>query len=108
MMKQLWLDECAFIISAELVLVASIVIIGVIVGLAEIQSGVVQELNDLGDAFGSVNQSFMYGGFSAEKDFSEGFKSITVGSSFIDLTDDCDNNQCDLSCGAPVPEEPKI
>ena len=111
MVRQLLNDEAGFIVSAELVLVATILVIGLIVGLSEIQHAVVQELNDVADAVGQVNQSYAYTGFSAEKSTNGvgvgATKSITYGSSFTDTTDDCDNNQCSLACDAPVVEAPK-
>jgi hypothetical protein len=59
---QLYRDDAGFIVSAELVLIATIVVIGMVVGLSEVSHGVNNELNDVGDAFGSVNQSFRYSG----------------------------------------------
>src|SRR5262245_31375945 len=64
MLTKLWNDEAGFIISAELVLVATILVIGCIVGLSEVQHAVVSELNDVGDAIGSINQSFCFSGFN--------------------------------------------
>lgn len=99
-------DECGFIVSAELVLVATITVIGLVVGLAEVQSALNAELNDVGDAIGSVNQSFFTTGFSARK--SDGsVKSRVAGSIFVDEEDECDNNQCEISCDDPVDEFPK-
>ena len=96
-------DETGFVVSSELVLVATILVIGLIVGLSEIQHAVVQELNDVADAFGQVNQSYSYAGFSARKSEWQ-VKSATAGSSFSDFADDCDNNQCDLDCDEPAAE----
>lgn len=108
MLKQLWNDEIGFIVSAELVLIATILVIGMIVGLSEIQHAVVQELGDVGDAIGVLNQSFGYTGFSASKSgFKADVKSFTEGSEFDDIEDDCDNNQCDLDCDSPNPESDK-
>ena len=108
MVRQLLNDEAGFIVSAELVLVATILVIGLIVGLSEIQHAVVQELNDVADAVGEINQSYAYTGFSAEKSGAFGaVKSVTFGSTFTDTTDDCDNNQCSLACDAPVVEAAK-
>lgn len=59
---QLYRDEAGFVVSAELILIASIVVIGLVVGLSEVSHAVNNELNDVGDAYGSVNQSFRYGG----------------------------------------------
>lgn len=103
----LYLDESGFIVSAELVLVATIVVIGMIVGLSEVQNAVVQELNDVADAIGSINQSFFYSGLAARKTFQPGFKSIVIGSFFLDVNDECDNNQCSLACNGALPEFPK-
>ncbi len=96
-------DEAGFIVSAELVLVATMLVIGLIVGLSEVQHALVAELNDVADAIGSINQSYSYSGFSARK--SDGcVKSVTYGSSFRDSVDDCDNNQCEIACDTPQSE----
>ena len=107
MLHRLLLEESGFIVSAELVLVATILVIGMIVGLSEIQHAVVTELNDVADAIGSLNQTYCYTGFSKNKSFSGGTAAFTNGSIFLDTVDDCDNNQCSLTCDAPAPEGPK-
>ncbi|MEX1232431.1 MAG: hypothetical protein WEB58_19450 [Planctomycetaceae bacterium] len=106
MLNRLWNDEFGFIISAELVLVATILVVGLVVGMSEVPHAVVQELNDVGDAIGSLNQSYGYSGFSAKKSNGK-LKSFFVGSRFSDKTDDCDDNQCDLACDPARPEQPK-
>lgn len=109
MLRTLIQDEAGFIVSAELVLVATILVIGLIVGLSEVQHAVVAELNDVGDAIGSLHQGYYFTGFTALKSNGSGtgVKSFTRGSSFTDTADDCDNNQCDLSCAVPTVEAPK-
>jgi len=107
MLRTLLNDESGFIISAELVLVASLLVIGLIVGLSEIQHAIVTELNDVADAIGCINQSYYYSGFSKEKTFQGGVAAFTRGGAFVDETDDCDKNQCDLTCDAPMDEGPK-
>ena len=72
MLRQLLCDEAGFIVSAELVLIATILVIGLIVGLSEVQHAVVSELNDVGDAIGKLNQSYLYTGFSKAKQFGGG------------------------------------
>ncbi len=111
MLVALYFDESGFIISAELVLVATILVIGLIVGLSEVQHAVTAELNDVADAIGSVNQSYSYSGFSKwSNTFNNGFgiKAYTRGSFFFDAIDECDNNQCSLACSPPVFEGPKF
>ncbi|MCP4788071.1 MAG: branched-chain amino acid aminotransferase [Fuerstiella sp.] len=83
-------DENGFIVSAEIVLVGTILVLGVIVGLTELSFGVNQELEDLGAAIGSVNQSYSYSLASGEKGH-------VVGSRFTDYQDECDSS-CDISC----------
>ncbi len=93
----LWHDEAGFIVSAELVLVATICVLGLIVGLSEVSWGLNEELEDVGSAFGSVNQSFSYRG-------AYGHKGIMAGSYFGDEYDYCDG-QWDIACDSvPQPE----
>jgi hypothetical protein len=106
MLKTLWNDEAGFIISAELVLVATLLVIGLIVGLSEVQHAVVTELNDVADAIGELNQSYSFSGFH-KIDFGGRVHAVTYGSDFEDQRDDCDNNQCDIACDAPINETPK-
>lgn len=106
MLKVLLNDESGFIVSAELVLVATLLVIGLIVGLSEIQHAVVSELNDVADAIGEVNQSYSYSGFH-KNDFGT-IHAVTYGSDFQDTVDDCDANQCDIACDAPTNESPKF
>ena len=81
---QLINDEAGFIVSAELVLVATIAVLAMVVGLAEVASGVNQELEDVGSAIGSVNQSFSVQGFQS-------CKGQSTGSCFSDNADLCDS-----------------
>lgn len=97
LINNLYNDEAGFIVSAELVLVATIGVLGMIVGLSEVAFNVNQELEDVGSAFGSINQTFHYNGTS-------GFKGGIAGSKYNDEWDHCDDS-CDVSCDvAPTPE----
>lgn len=87
---QLFHDEAGFIVSAELVLVSTILVIGMVVGLSEVANGVNQELEDVGSAFGSINQSYCFSGFT-------GHKGWDAGSSFNDQADYCDGEN-DITC----------
>jgi hypothetical protein len=109
MLRTLLNDEAGFIVSAELVLVATLCVIGLIVGLSEVQHAVVQELNDVAEAIGELNQSYIFTGFTSTK--TQGgavtVKASTPGSSYSDLIDECDKNECALACTAPADEAPK-
>lgn len=87
---QLLNDEAGFVISAELILIATILVIGMIVGLAEVSTNINQELEDVGSAIGVVNQSYRYEGLA-------GHKGCVSGSNFRDVEDFCDG-QFDISC----------
>src|SRR5215475_13492513 len=61
-LKQLWLDESGFVISTELVLVATILVLSVVVGMKKISSQVLLEMSDVGNAIGFLNQSYSFAG----------------------------------------------
>lgn len=84
-LTQLWRDDLGFIISAELVLIATILVIGMIVGLVSLRDQVVQELADVGAAFSQLVQSYSFSGIT-------GHTSSTAGSAFLDYSDVCDEN----------------
>ena len=84
-------DEAGFIVSAELVLVATIAVLGMIVGLSEVAWNVNQELEDVGSAFSSIDQSFYAQG-------AKGHKGRTSGFCFHDRADYC-AGQDDIVCG---------
>lgn len=99
MLQKLMHDENGAVISAELVLVLTILVLGVIVGLSEVAVAVNTELNDISNAIGALDQSYFFTGFHA---IGTKLKSATNGSLFSDFTDDCDLNlTCDLVCGPP-------
>lgn len=81
----LWADQSGVIVSAELILIATILVIGMVVGLTTIRDQVVQELGDVAQAIANVNQSYSFSGVT-------GHHSSTAGSIFIDRLDECDTN----------------
>lgn len=85
--QRLWHDDAGVIISAELVLILTIVVLGVIVGLVEMRNAVVGELHDLSLAWSHLNQSYGYTGFRGCWKWWGGRTSWTAGSSFIDCYD---------------------
>jgi hypothetical protein len=87
MLRRLWRDEGGVIISAELVLVSTILVIGCIVGLCVARNQVVQELVDVGQAIGSVSQSYAYAGTM------KWGVAWTDGSAYVDLVDFCQTDQ---------------
>lgn len=89
MLKTLWNDEAGVILSAELVLISTILVLGMIVGLVELQCSIVAELSDLSSAFGNLNQSYNISGFASSKGGNQ-FKARTHGARYNDRADTCD------------------
>ncbi len=90
-------DEAGFIVSAELVLISTITVIGLVVGLSEVAINVNNELEDVGSAFGALNQSYAYAGAC-------GHKGSTTGTCYHDQADYCDG-QNDITCDGHVAPE---
>jgi len=92
MIKNFLSDEAGVIVSAEIVLVATILVLGMIVGLGELQSAIVGELSDVATAFGNVDQSYSTSGYVSYK-ASGGIKSRTYGAAYYDVADECDGDE---------------
>lgn len=73
-------DERGFIISIELVLIATIVVIGLIAGLTALRDAIVSELADVASAVQDLNQSYSYNGAASNV-------AATSGADFIDQVD---------------------
>ena len=86
MLRKLWNDEAGVILYAELVLVITIAVLAMVVGLHSVAKAVTFELGDLATAFGALEQSYEYSGFS----HSNGDHSKVKGSGYADAQDDCD------------------
>jgi hypothetical protein len=83
----LWRDDHGFLVSTELALVATILVIGIIVAWTSVRDQVIQELADFGGMVSQMNQSFSFSAIT-------GHHSSTAGSFGVDLVD-----SCDVSCG---------
>ncbi|MHC4876110.1 MAG: branched-chain amino acid aminotransferase [Planctomycetota bacterium] len=94
LINALWKDENGFVVSAELVLISTIAILGLVVGLTEVSHAVNNELEDVASAFGSMNQSFYAKGLHSDG------KACTAGSRFHDEVDLCDSQYDIVGSGA--------
>ncbi|MFK7770264.1 MAG: Flp family type IVb pilin [Mariniblastus sp.] len=82
--QNLWYDNSGFVVSIELVLIATLVVIGLITGMTAVRDAVVSELSDVAGAIQDLNQSYAFTGVS-------GHSATTAGSDFTDQTDYCDS-----------------
>ena len=89
MMRNLFNDENGFLISAELVLIFTLVFCAVAVGVSVVRDSLVQELGDVAEAIGALDQSYNYRSISASID-PNGNHATCAGSGFNDEEDDCD------------------
>ena len=97
------------IISSELILVVTILVIGLIAGLATLRDAVTQELGDTGAAIGFIKQDYSFPGTANQN------AAATTGSAFDDMDDTGDTadanagnsgNGVDVTIGAVAGIEP--
>ena len=88
-MRKLFNDEAGFIISAELALVLTIGVLGMVVGLASLRDSVVSEMCDLSSAFGALDQSYNFRTIEKHSDTVKPH-GIAYGAGYADKADDCD------------------
>ncbi len=81
MFKKFWNDEAGAVITTELVLVNTILVMGAITGLTTLRDAIVTEMADCAAAIGGLDQSYVIPGIEASTG------SITPGTEFIDATD---------------------
>ena len=96
----LFADENGFIISAELIIVATVAVLAMAVGLSEVSFSVNNELEDVSSAVGTMNQSFYVNGIRSAN------KGGTAGSTFLDVRDNCDS-QFDVVPAGVLDEAPR-
>lgn len=77
MLLKLWRDDQGALIASEFLFVATILVIGIIVGLAAVRDAVVTELTEYGNALLALSQGYSISGL-------EGCCSATDGSEAID------------------------
>ena len=77
--------QSGFIVSAELILIATILVIGLLVGWVKLRNAVLAELWDVSEAIGRINQSYTYNGVA----ISSGNSSYvwTAGGNYVDNPD---------------------
>lgn len=76
-------DESGFIVSAELVMVGTIVVLGATAALVGVRDAVSGELADLANSIRNLDQSYYYRGMRGCQT-AVGYRAYTAGSSFLD------------------------
>jgi hypothetical protein len=73
---RLWNDDCGALLSSELLFVATILVIGVIIGLTNLREAINVELTELGNAFLALSQGFTISGSSGSNASVDGLMAI--------------------------------
>lgn len=82
-------DENGFLVSAELMLIITLMFCMTAVGFAAIRDALVNELNDVSHAIGAVSQSYNVTGFQKAKKHGKPHAECS-GFGFNDDRDECD------------------
>ncbi len=85
MFSKLWLDDSGFVVSTELVLAGTLLVLGVLVGQTTLRDAVIVELADTADAIQAANQTFSFTAVT-------GHSSSVSGTVFGDALDFCDGD----------------
>jgi len=99
-LRRFWSDDSGALLATEWIFIATILVIGLIVGLTSVRNAVLNEMEEVAAAIGSLSQSFSFGGIAGCCDF-------TNGSAFSDQPglfpiDACVESQ--LSPAIPCPD----
>jgi Flp pilus assembly pilin Flp len=64
-LRRLWQDDQGALLATEWVLLATILVLGVIVGMVAVRQAVLSELTDFANGLLALNQSFSFSGTSS-------------------------------------------
>ena len=85
-LQSLWRDEQGFILSTEMTMVASVLVLGLMAGAVTVRDQLVQEMADVSMAISNYNQSYSFSGITA-------CSASTAGMQFRDDNDFCDEDE---------------
>ena len=80
-------NNAGFIVSLELLLISTILVIGLITGLAAVRDATVSELADTAEAINQIDQSYSYDGKDLTGEWNRGggtCRANTAGSVYVD------------------------
>ncbi|QDU99212.1 Flp family type IVb pilin [Lignipirellula cremea] len=120
LLTKLWRDEQGAVNSIELILIGTVLMLGLMVGLAAYRDSIINELADTGRAVGALNQSYSFAtdlgagpGAPVTQEFGDNGMggprvSVTVSvadSSYLDATDFCDDAAITRASAVGVDED---
>ncbi|MHC4876478.1 MAG: hypothetical protein ACYTGL_08260 [Planctomycetota bacterium] len=90
MLRKLFNDEAGFVVSAELVLIVTLIFTAAAVGMAVARDALVQEFNDVSEMIGTLDQSYNVQGQSVAEPGGTKPHGSNNGMGFNDMGDACD------------------
>ena len=87
MFNKFMADEAGFVVSSELVLIATMLVLGLLVGMNTLRNSITSELDDVADAIGNINQDYSYAGIT-------GHSASVAGTIFDDISAQLDHGRC--------------
>ncbi len=104
MLRNLLKDENGFLISAEMLLIYTLMFCGAAVGWTVVRDALVHELSDVSEAIGAVSQSYNVNGIQKARDNGK-FHGRCSGFGYNDNADNCDCQGIELVvvCGKDDP-----
>ena len=78
LLPKLWADDCGALLSIEFLLIASVLVLGLVVGLTTLRNAVTAEFVALADALLALNTGFSVGGLSGCCSSVDGSQAIFV------------------------------
>ena len=92
MLKRLWADDAGFVVSTELVLASTLLVVGITIGQVTLRDVVITEISDTAEAIGEIDQSYSFTSVTAHS-------SSVAGSLFVDALDFCEEEGADGAQG---------
>lgn len=89
MLRTLINDESGFVVTAEILVIFTLIFCATVVGFAVIKDSLAHELHDVSEAIGSVSQSYNVVGLRKARS-NGNYHAQCSGFGFNDAADDCD------------------
>lgn len=100
-------NQKGFVVTAELLFIATILVIGLIIGWVLIRNSVIAEMSDTAASIGALDQSYAFGGATIEFPPGSGTTHWVSGSTFTDALDGCDQGTAEYPCPAFIAATPE-
>src|SRR5262245_32519301 len=102
LMAQLWNDDRGVIPATELILIATLLVIGLVTGLKNVNIAVNNELTEVADAIGAISQTYAYCGGTSNCAFTRGSRFTDTAEVFIwSCLPSFDTTQAGPTCSLP-------